>query len=38
VNRVVFDTNVLISAIHFGGKPLGLLQLAIDDEIALFYS
>jgi putative PIN family toxin of toxin-antitoxin system len=33
VKRVVADTNVLVSAIQFGGKPKQLLDLAIDGHI-----
>jgi putative PIN family toxin of toxin-antitoxin system len=33
VKRVVADTNVLVSAIQFGGKPKQLLDLAVDGHI-----
>ncbi len=36
--RVVFDTNVLISAIGFGGKPRVLLLLALQKQILAFTS
>lgn len=36
--RVVLDTNVLISAIHFGGKPRQILERAIRGEIRLCVS
>jgi putative PIN family toxin of toxin-antitoxin system len=38
VKRVVFDSNVIISAFQFGGKPMEVLQMAVDGEIKLFYS
>jgi putative PIN family toxin of toxin-antitoxin system len=38
VLRVVLDTNVLISAILFGGKPRQILEKAIRGEIRLFLS
>jgi predicted nucleic acid-binding protein len=38
VKRVVCDTNLIVSAVHFGGKPMEVLQKAIDGEIKLFYS
>lgn len=36
--RVVLDSNVLISALHFGGKPEELLLLANEGAIDLFLS
>ena len=36
--KVVFDTNVLISAILFGGSPRKCLELAIEGEIELYLS
>jgi len=36
--KVVFDTNVLISAILFGGHPRKCLELAIEGKIELFLS
>jgi len=38
VRRVVADTNVLVSAIQFGGKPKQLLDLAADGHIDLAIS
>jgi predicted nucleic acid-binding protein len=38
VKRVVADTNVLVSAIQFGGKPKQLLDLALDGYIDLALS
>jgi predicted nucleic acid-binding protein len=38
VRRVVADTNVLVSAIRFGGKPKQLLDLAADGHIDLAIS
>jgi putative PIN family toxin of toxin-antitoxin system len=38
VLRVVLDTNVLISAIFFGGKPRQILEKAIRGEIRLCLS
>ena len=36
--RVVADTNVIVSAIIFGGKPQAILDLAQDGQIQLFIS
>lgn len=36
--KVVFDTNIYISAIIFGGNPRACLELARGDEIELFTS
>lgn len=36
--RVVLDTNVLVSAVHFGGPPEELLLLANQGAIQLFIS
>jgi len=36
--RVVFDTNIYLSAIIFGGNPRRVLQLAIDNKIILYSS
>ena len=33
--RVVLDTNILISAIHFGGKPRTILNLVEDSNSAI---
>ena len=38
MNRVVADSNVYVSAIVFGGKPMMILDLAEDGEIELFTS
>ena len=38
MRRVVADTNVLVSAIQFGGKPKQLLDLAADGHIDLAIS
>ncbi len=38
MSRVVADTNVLVSAIRFGGKPKQLLDLAADGHIDLTIS
>lgn len=36
--KIVIDTNILISAIGFGGKPRIILYLAIDNKIQVFTS
>jgi len=36
--RVVFDTNIYLSAIVFGGIPRKLLQLAFDEKIIVYTS
>lgn len=36
--RVVLDTNVLVSALLFGGKPAKIVELAKDGSIELFVS
>jgi predicted nucleic acid-binding protein len=38
VSRVVADTNILVSALQFGGKPKHLVDLAIDGQIDLAVS
>ena len=38
MERVTADSNVLISALRFGGKSLDLLALAVDGEIELAIS
>ena len=38
MKRVVPDTNVLVSALQFGGRPRDLLDLAIDGQIDLAIS
>lgn len=36
--KVVFDTNVYLSAIIFGGKPKKVLQLALQEKVILIIS
>jgi putative PIN family toxin of toxin-antitoxin system len=36
--RVVLDTNVIVSALVFGGVPRGILELAEAGQCELFYS
>ncbi len=36
--RVVLDTNVIVSALVFGGVPRGVLELAQSGQCELFYS
>lgn len=36
--RIVLDTNVLISAVGFGGKPREILNLVLDDQIRVVTS
>lgn len=38
MNRVTADSNIWISALIFGGKPMQLIDLAIDGEIELAIS
>ena len=38
MRRVVADTNVLVSALQFGGKPKQLLDLAVEGHIDLAIS
>ncbi len=38
MNRVVADSNVYVSAIVFGGKPMLLLEMAEEGELELFIS
>lgn len=38
MKRVVADTNVLVSALQFGGRPREFLDLAIDGQIDLVLS
>lgn len=38
MKRVVADTNVLVSALRFGGKPKQLLDLAIEGQVDLAVS
>jgi putative PIN family toxin of toxin-antitoxin system len=36
--RITPDSNILISALVFGGNPLQLMEMAIDGEVSLFIS
>ncbi|MDP2704485.1 MAG: putative toxin-antitoxin system toxin component, PIN family [bacterium] len=36
--KVVFDTNILVSAIVFGGNPRRCLELALEEKIQLYTS
>lgn len=36
--RVVFDTNVVVSALGFGGRPLEALLRAFDEDVQLIAS
>lgn len=36
--KAILDTNVVISAIVFGGKPRRVLNLAIEGKVSLFFS
>lgn len=36
--RIVLDTNVIVSALIWGGKPLKLLELAADGSVTLYTS
>jgi len=36
--RAVLDTNVVVSALIWGGKPLGLLQAAAEGDLLLYTS
>ena len=36
--RVVLDTNVVVSALIWGGKPLSLLHAALEGDLQLFTS
>lgn len=38
MKRVVADTNILVSAVQFGGKPKQLLDLALDGQVDLAIS
>jgi hypothetical protein len=38
MRRVTADSNILISALPYGGKPLPLLELALDGRFELFIS
>jgi uncharacterized protein len=36
--RVTLDTNIYVSALHFGGKPMQLLQMGLEGEIDIAIS
>lgn len=36
--KIVLDSNIIISALHFGGKPAGVLKLAIEGKEQFFIS
>jgi putative PIN family toxin of toxin-antitoxin system len=36
--RVTLDTNIYVSALHFGGKPMQLLQMGLEGELDLAVS
>jgi uncharacterized protein len=36
--RLVIDTNVVVSALFWGGKPLELMELAVEREVRLYSS
>lgn len=36
--RVTLDTNVYVSALHFGGKPMQLLRMGLKGELAIAVS
>lgn len=38
MKRLVADTNILVSALQFGGKPKQLLDLAVDGQVDLAVS
>jgi uncharacterized protein len=38
VRRITIDTNIWVSAFRFGGKPMQLVQLALDGEIVVALS
>jgi uncharacterized protein len=38
VTRIVLDTNVIVSALVFGGLPRAVLELVEAEQYALFYS
>jgi uncharacterized protein len=38
VRRVTADSNILVSALQYGGKPLALLEMALDGRIELAIS
>jgi uncharacterized protein len=36
--RVTLDTNIYVSALHFGGKPMELLQMGLEGELDIALS
>lgn len=36
--RVTLDTNIYVSALHFGGKPMQLLERGLDGRIQIAVS
>jgi len=38
MRRATLDTNILVSAFQFGGKPQALIQMALDGEIEIAIS
>lgn len=36
--RVTLDTNIYVSALHFGGKPMQLLQMGLEGELDIAIS
>jgi uncharacterized protein len=36
--RVTLDTNIYVSALHFGGKPMQLLQMGLEGELDIAVS
>ena len=38
MKRVTVDSNIYISALRFGGKPLTILELALDGDIEISIS
>jgi predicted nucleic acid-binding protein len=38
VTRVTLDSNIYLSALVFGGKPMQLLEMAVDGEIEVAIS
>ena len=38
MQRVTADSNIYVSSLRFGGKPLQLLELALDGQVELTIS
>ena len=36
--KVTLDTNIYVSALHFGGKPMQLLQMGLEGELDIAVS